>query len=77
MTATIDIEEVRAFRASKNSRSYQAARAERYERIEVSFALSTDSKVREWGELEVEEADQEALGKGYTVRYHKPEEEIA
>lgn len=77
VAATIDIEEVRAYRAGKNSRSFQASSAERYQRIEVDFALSSDSKVREYGELTVDEADPEALGKGYVVRYHQPEEEIA
>jgi NAD+ synthase (glutamine-hydrolysing) len=77
VTATIDIEEVRAHRAGKNSRSLQAAGAERYPRIEVNFALSTASGIEDYGERHIEEADIEALGKGYEVRYHQPEEEIA
>jgi NAD+ synthase (glutamine-hydrolysing) len=77
VSATIDIEEVRAHRQGMNSRSYQAAHAERYQRIEVDFALSQTSHVRDHGDIKVEEADQEALGKGYGVRYHTPEEEIA
>lgn len=77
VTATIDIEEVRAHRASKNSRSFQAAGAERYQRIEVPFALSSDSKVPDYSNLTVRNADPESLSKGYDVRYHKPEEEIA
>lgn len=77
VSATIDIEEVRAHRAGKNSRSFQAAGAERYERIEVDFALSKGSGIEDYGDIQVEEAANEALGKGYEVRYHTPEEEIA
>jgi NAD+ synthase (glutamine-hydrolysing) len=77
VSATIDIEEVRSHRAGKNSRSYQAAGAERYQRIEVDFALSKVSGIEEYGERVVEEADSEGLGKGYVVKYHTPEEEIA
>ncbi|KAF8202233.1 hypothetical protein BJ912DRAFT_1110105 [Pholiota molesta] len=40
VTATIDIEDVRAHRAV-SSRSMQAAAAERYHRVEVDFALSS------------------------------------
>ncbi|KAJ7583253.1 carbon-nitrogen hydrolase [Mycena floridula] len=40
VSATIDIEDVRAHRA-KSSRSMQAAAAERYHRVEVSFPLSS------------------------------------
>lgn len=49
----------------------QAASAERYERVEVDFALSAgkfDSTVG------VEEL---VVEKPYEVRYHRPEEEIA
>ncbi|OCH85262.1 glutamine-dependent NAD(+) synthetase with GAT domain-containing protein [Obba rivulosa] len=70
VTATIDIEDVRAHRAT-SSRSMQAASAERYERIEVDFALSGgkfDST------MEVEEL---LVQKPFEVRFHKPEEEIA
>jgi NAD+ synthase (glutamine-hydrolysing) len=77
VSATIDIEEVRAHRAGKNSRSYQAAGAERYQRIECNFALSKASGIEDYGLHKVEEADSEGLGKGYEVRYHKPEEEIS
>jgi NAD+ synthase (glutamine-hydrolysing) len=76
VSATIDIEEVRAHRAGKNSRSFQAAGAESYPRIEVDFALSGASPADDFGR-DVERADQEALGLGYGVRYHAPEEEIA
>jgi NAD+ synthase (glutamine-hydrolysing) len=71
VTATIDIEDVRAHRA-KASRSMQAASAERYYRIEVPFALSS-------GKFEAPDNDVLALtgNKEFTVRYHTPEEEIA
>jgi NAD+ synthase (glutamine-hydrolysing) len=71
VSATIDIEDVRAHRA-KSSRSLQAAAAERYHRVEVSFALSA-------GKFE-EVLDWEMLGtraETMEVRYHTPEEEIA
>ena len=72
VTATIDIEDVRAHRA-KSSRSMQAATSERYNRIEVPFAL-TSGKSDEIGE-----EDMVALvgTKSIPVRYHTPEEEIA
>lgn len=70
VTATIDIEDVRAHRA-RSSRSMQAAAAERYHRIEVSFAL-TSGKFEE-----VKREDMAALAGIETVRFHKPEEEIA
>lgn len=71
VSATIDIEDVRAHRA-KSSRSMQAAGAERYHRVEVSFALTG-------GKFEVVKED-DMIGLGTTtlaVRFHKPEEEIA
>ncbi|KAF9453533.1 glutamine-dependent NAD(+) synthetase with GAT domain-containing protein [Macrolepiota fuliginosa MF-IS2] len=71
VTATIDIEDVRAHRA-KASRSMQAASSERYHRIEVPFALSS-------GKFEVPENDVLSFSssKEFVVRYHRPEEEIA
>ena len=71
VTATIDLEDVRAQRA-KSSRSMQAAEAERYHRVEVPFALSS-------GALdEVEEAIVGLAGtKAIDVRFHSPQEEIA
>ncbi|KAL0567643.1 glutamine-dependent NAD(+) synthetase [Marasmius crinis-equi] len=72
VSATIDIEDVRAHRA-KSSRSHQAAQAERYHRIEVPFALSG-------GKFE-QVRDEDMIGflasKVFDVRYHRPEEEIA
>ena len=72
VTATIDIEDVRTHRA-KSSRSFQAAQAEPYHRIEVPFALSG-------GKFE-EMREQDIIGyletKTLEVRYHTPEEEIA
>lgn len=72
VSATIDIEDVRAHRA-KSSRSMQAAAAERYHRVEVDFAL-TSGKFEE-----VREEDLIGLigSKTLDVRYHTPEEEIA
>ena len=70
VTATIDLEDVRAFRAI-SSRSMQAAGAKSYPRIEVGFALSEEddtNSVKGIGELAVKKHD---------VRYHRPEEEIA
>lgn len=70
VTATIDIEDVRAHRA-KASRSMQAATSERYSRIEVAFALSDE----EFGQ-----PDNDGLAvaaEDFVVRYHRPEEEIA
>ncbi|EDR14650.1 uncharacterized protein LACBIDRAFT_305496 [Laccaria bicolor S238N-H82] len=72
VTATVDIEDVRAHRA-KSSRSMQAASSERYYRVEVPFAL-TNGKFDE-----VREEDLVGLigTKSIDVRYHAPEEEIA
>lgn len=67
VTATIDIEDVRAHRA-RSSRSFQAAMAERYQRIRVETALST-GKSDDLVELEL-------TGKRQPF-YHEPEEEIA
>ncbi|PPR03203.1 hypothetical protein CVT26_008051 [Gymnopilus dilepis] len=72
VTATIDIEDVRAHRAS-SSRSMQASEAERYHRIEVDFALTS-------GKFEpVSEEDMVGVigSKSIPVRFHLPEEEIA
>ncbi|GJE90327.1 glutamine-dependent NAD(+) synthetase [Phanerochaete sordida] len=69
VTATVDLEDVRAHRAI-SSRSMQAAGATRYERIEVDFALSGDKfdSVRDLDDIVLHT---------YEPRYHKPEEEIA
>lgn len=72
VTATIDIEDVRAHRAC-SSRSNQAASSERYHRVELEFALSS-------GKFE-EVRDEDMVGligsKSIPVRFHTPEEEIA
>ncbi|KAK0202995.1 hypothetical protein DFS33DRAFT_1344182 [Desarmillaria ectypa] len=72
ITATIDIEDVRSHRTI-SSRGMQAASAERYHRIEVSFSLSA-------GKFE-EVRDEDMVGflssRPYEVKYHRPEEEIA
>lgn len=71
VSATIDIEDVRAHRA-KSSRSMQAAASQRYHRIEVPFALS-NGKFEE-----VKEEDMIGIGnKVFDMRLHTPEEEIA
>ena len=72
VTATIDLEDVRAHRAA-SSRSMQAAEAERYYRIEVPFAVSTGR----FEEFKEENASGLVGTKPLEVRYHKPEEEIA
>lgn len=72
VSATIDIEDVRAHRA-KSSRSMQAAASESYYRVEVPFALTS-------GKFDVvREEDMSALlgSRMLEVRYHRPEEEIA
>ncbi|KAH8832775.1 hypothetical protein DL96DRAFT_1458937 [Flagelloscypha sp. PMI_526] len=72
ISATIDIEDVRAHRAV-SSRSMQAAASERYHRIEVDFSLSS-------GKFDdVADMHMGALlgGKYFEVRFHTPEEEIA
>ncbi|KAH9479450.1 glutamine-dependent NAD(+) synthetase [Psilocybe cubensis] len=72
VTATVDIEDVRAHRA-KSSRSMQAASSESYHRVEVDFAL-TRGKFDE-----IKEEDMAGLigSKSIPVKYHLPEEEIA
>ncbi|KAH7885842.1 hypothetical protein F5I97DRAFT_1936802 [Phlebopus sp. FC_14] len=71
VTATIDIEDVRAHRTSR-SRGIQAAGSERYHRIDIPFALSGGKFSEMDGErtLGLEVSLQKA-------RFHKPEEEIA
>jgi NAD+ synthase (glutamine-hydrolysing) len=71
VSATIDIENVRAHRAV-SSRSMQAASAERYRRIEVPFALSV-GKFEEVKDLHLDIFRADSL----EVKYHTPEEEIA
>lgn len=67
VSATIDIEDVRSHRSWK-SRAMQAAEAERYERIEVPMALSSDT---------ADYLSDVKLTKPIEVNYHLPEEEIA
>ena len=69
VSATIDIEEVRAHRAVI-SRNTQAAGAERYHRIRIPMSLSSRDYDRE---LRRSKAEAEK----YEVQYHMPEEEIA
>ncbi|GLB41773.1 putative NAD synthetase family protein [Lyophyllum shimeji] len=72
VTATVDIEDVRAHRTGR-SRSMQGASSENYPRIEVQFALTR-------GKFE-EVKDEDSAGvlgpKYYDVKFHSPEEEIA
>ena len=69
VSATIDIEDVRAHRA-RSSRSMQAAGSERYHRIEAPIALSS-------GKFDVIEELNRPAAPTDEVRYHTPEEEIA
>ncbi|KAF8892046.1 hypothetical protein BD779DRAFT_1610238 [Infundibulicybe gibba] len=69
VTATVDIEDVRAHRA-KSSRSMQAAQSENYYRVEVPFSLTS-------GKFEEIREDDWRTEKYADVRYHQPEEEIA
>lgn len=64
VTATVDLDAVRAHRAS-SSRSQQAAAAERYDRIQVDWSLGEDQVLAK-EETQTQEA-----------RFHVPEEEIA
>ena len=69
VTATLDLEDVRSHRAVM-SRNMQAAAAERYQRIEVDFALSGGKYGSVLGLEDL------VLGE-FKVHYHTPEEEIA
>jgi NAD+ synthase (glutamine-hydrolysing) len=69
VTATVDLEDVRSHRAVI-SRSMQAAGAERYQRIEVDFALSN-------GKFDSVRDIDDIILHTYEPKYHKPEEEIA
>ncbi|KAL1696657.1 hypothetical protein GGG16DRAFT_85113 [Schizophyllum commune] len=64
VSATVDVEDVRAHRHGKMSWGMQASGAERYQRIEVNFALSGD-------DLSILQSTK------IPIKYHKPEEEIA
>lgn len=72
VTATIDIEDVRAHR-TVSSRNMQAAATERYHRVEVDFALTKGK----FGEVSDEELVRLGPAMGKEVKYHSPEEEIA
>jgi NAD+ synthase (glutamine-hydrolysing) len=67
VTATVDLDAVRAHRAS-SSRSQQAAGAERYERVQVDWSLGEGDSIEAMARGETE---------GKPARYHQPEEEIA
>jgi NAD+ synthase (glutamine-hydrolysing) len=67
VTATVDLEEVRAFRFAP-SRGLQAVRTPEYRRIETSFSLSLESD-----DLNPDLAPSPPR----EIRYHLPEEEIA
>lgn len=69
ITATLDLEDVRAHRTVM-SRNMQAASSPTYQRIEVDFALSGGKfdSVRDLDDLVLHD---------FQVHYHKPEEEIA
>ncbi|KAF8075012.1 hypothetical protein FPV67DRAFT_1559616 [Lyophyllum atratum] len=76
VTATVDIEDVRAHRAT-SSRSMQAASSERYHRVEVNFALTRGK----FDEIKEEDSIGLVGNKSaiafHDVRFHAPEEEIA
>jgi NAD+ synthase (glutamine-hydrolysing) len=79
VSATIDIEDVRAHRASQRSRAHQAAEAERYHRIEAPITLSAGKfeEIHDWNRGGIG-GDIERTGDQVgEVKYHKPEEEIA
>ena len=63
VTATVDLEEVRAFRFAP-SRGMQAIQVPAHRRIEISFSLSRDSPTM-------------APSRKRPPQYHRPEEEIA
>lgn len=72
VTATVDIEDVRAHRA-RSSRSMQAASSERYYRVEVPFALTSGK----FDEVREENLVGLIGTKSIDVRHHSAEEEIA
>lgn len=67
VTATVDLQEVRAHRTS-SARSLQAAQSDSYERIRIETRLSTDN-LGDLMELEPTVAGE--------FKYHTPEEEIS
>lgn len=67
VTATVDIQEVRAHRSS-SSRSIQASRTPPFERVRAETRLSSD-KAGDLVEWEITKAGE--------FKYHTPEEEIA
>ncbi|KAL8699834.1 MAG: hypothetical protein Q9201_005781 [Fulgogasparrea decipioides] len=67
IVATIDLEVVRAYRSSI-SRCFQAAQSDVYERIQTSFALSSEAE-----DLDIRQRPSPSM----QPRYHSPEEEIA
>ena len=67
ISATVDLEEVRAFRSSP-SRGHQAIQAKSYHRIETDFSLSTDVENRD---ISV------APNSSIEPHFFSPEEEIA
>lgn len=69
VTATLDLEDVRAHRAVA-SRNMQAAMSPKYDRIEVDFALSG-------GKFDSVRDLEDIVMNDFPIRYHRPEEEIA
>ena len=69
VTATIDLEDVRAHRR-KSSRNIQAARSESYPRIEVPMALSNVP----WDSPVMLDRSVQPMNE---PKFHTPEEEIA
>ncbi|KAF7794441.1 hypothetical protein EIP86_005575 [Pleurotus ostreatoroseus] len=69
VTATLDLEDVRAHRAVI-SRNMQAASSPHYDRIEVDFSLSA-------GKFDSVMDLEDLVLNDFPIRYHRPEEEIA
>ncbi|XP_038621075.1 glutamine-dependent NAD(+) synthetase [Tachyglossus aculeatus] len=65
LTATLDLEDVRSYRAEISSRGLMASRANPYPRVKVDFALSCHDD------------DVVAISEPIQWQYHSPEEEIS
>uniref|UniRef100_A0A8C3X980 Glutamine-dependent NAD(+) synthetase n=1 Tax=Catagonus wagneri TaxID=51154 RepID=A0A8C3X980_9CETA len=65
LTATLDLEDVRSYRAEISSRNLEASRVSRYPRVKVDFALSSREDLLE------------PLSEPIEWKYHSPAEEIS
>ncbi|XP_077968595.1 glutamine-dependent NAD(+) synthetase-like [Styela clava] len=68
VTATVDLEDIRAYKAEISSRNIQATKSSPYPRVRVDFSLSADDQHSAIAIPSVAPI---------RVRYHSPEEEIA